>query len=84
MKAKVMATALGVTVGYDLPPHLADVCKNLKNGRCPLNAKEDATYKFLMPIDKNYPEIPVKVEISIVDEKNAAVTCFSVDIKVSK
>lgn len=80
-----MATALGVTVPYELPENIANVCKNLLHGAsCPLDAGEDATYKFIFPIGNMYPEIGVKVEVTLVDEKNSPVTCFAVDIKVTK
>ncbi|SPP80423.1 uncharacterized protein LOC117583192 [Drosophila guanche] len=85
MKAKVKATTLGIiTVPYELPPEVAAVCPNLMFGAyCPLYPTEDVTYLFAFPIGE-YPEIGVKVEISLVDQDDDIATCFVCDIKVVK
>ncbi|XP_055907528.1 NPC intracellular cholesterol transporter 2-like [Eupeodes corollae] len=85
MKTLVRATTMGITVPYELPDDVSDACSNLKYGAyCPLYPEEDVTYKFLFPISNIYPEISVKIEISIVDQKKRIVTCFVCDIKVKK
>ncbi|KAM7363439.1 NPC intracellular cholesterol transporter 2-like isoform 2-T2 [Cochliomyia hominivorax] len=85
LTAKVRATALGVTVPYELPEDVADVCSNLLDGAtCPISKDEDVTFKFNFYVDTHYPEIPVAVEVSLVDEDNESVACFVCDIKVKK
>ncbi|XP_055847997.1 NPC intracellular cholesterol transporter 2-like [Episyrphus balteatus] len=86
MTTKVRATVLGLTVPYALPDDVADVCANLLDGAtCPIDEGEDAIYSFKFPIDNSYPEISVKVEVSLVDDDtNEPVACFVADIKVKK
>ncbi|XP_055847999.1 NPC intracellular cholesterol transporter 2-like [Episyrphus balteatus] len=85
MKTLVRATTIGLTVPYELPDDVSNVCKNLKYGAyCPLYPEEDVTYKFIFPISNVYPEISVKIEISIVDQTKTVVSCFVCDIKVRK
>ncbi|XP_017493318.1 PREDICTED: epididymal secretory protein E1-like [Rhagoletis zephyria] len=80
----VKATTFGLTVPYELPDDVRDVCSNLLYGAyCPLYATEDVTYQFVFPIG-NYPEISVKVEIYLVDQDNEVATCFNCNIKVKK
>lgn len=80
----VKATSLGVTVPYDLPSDVKDVCSNLMHeAYCPLYDTEDVTYLFVFPIG-NYPEVSVKVEIYLVDQDNEVATCFVCSIKVKK
>ncbi|XP_067618129.1 NPC intracellular cholesterol transporter 2-like isoform X2 [Eurosta solidaginis] len=81
----IRATTLGITVPYPLPEDVANVCENLLYGaNCPIDQSEDATYQLNFYIDKSYPEIPVKVEVDLVDENKQSIACFTVDIKVTK
>ncbi|KAM7361977.1 Niemann-Pick type C-2d [Cochliomyia hominivorax] len=81
----VKAKTLGITVPYDLPENVRDVCSNLMHeAYCPLYTTEDVTYLFLFPIASSYPEISVNVEIYLVDQDEDLVTCFKCDIKVKK
>ncbi|XP_023302149.2 NPC intracellular cholesterol transporter 2 [Lucilia cuprina] len=81
----VKAKTLGITVPYELPEDVRDVCSNLMyEAYCPLYDTEDVTYLFLFPIASTYPEISVNVEIYIVDQDEDLVTCFKCDIKVKK
>lgn len=81
----VKAKTLGITVPYELPEDVRDVCSNLMyEAYCPLYATEDVTYLFLFPIASTYPEIGVNVEIYLVDQDEELVTCFKCDIKVKK
>ncbi|XP_037955976.1 NPC intracellular cholesterol transporter 2 [Teleopsis dalmanni] len=85
LTAKVSATTLGLTVPYDLPEEVSDVCSNLLYGAiCPIDETEDVVYRLNFYIDYLYPEISVKVEVSLMDEDNESVACFNVDIKVKK
>ncbi|KAH8362293.1 hypothetical protein KR200_005589 [Drosophila serrata] len=85
MTTLVKATTLGIiTVPYELPADVAAVCPNLMYGAyCPMYPTEDATYLFSFPIGE-YPEIGVKIEISLVDQDKQVATCFVCDIKVVK
>ena len=85
MEAIVRATALGVTVPYELPADVANVCDNLLDGAsCPIDKDEDVVYKFNFYVDTYYPEIPVAVEVSLNDESGESIACFICDIKVKK
>nr|XP_014089844.1 uncharacterized protein LOC106617280 [Bactrocera oleae] len=57
------ATTLGITVPYELPNDVRDVCSNLlhEDYTLPLYTTEDMTYLFSFCIG-NYLEISVKVE----------------------
>lgn len=83
LKTHVKATTLGITVPYILPDDVSDVCSNLMYyAYCPLDPTEDVTYLFNFYIQETYPEIPVKVEISLVNQDKDIVTCFMCPIKV--
>lgn len=85
LTAKVRATTLGVTVPYDLPEEVADVCSNLMYGAiCPIYNTEDVIYQFNFFVDSYYPEISVAVEVSLLDENDESVACFICNIKVRK
>uniref|UniRef100_T1GX03 MD-2-related lipid-recognition domain-containing protein n=1 Tax=Megaselia scalaris TaxID=36166 RepID=T1GX03_MEGSC len=49
---------------------------------CPLDPTEDVTYLFKFFIMETYPEIPVKIEIYLVNQDKDIVTCFTCPIKV--
>ncbi|KAM7363438.1 NPC intracellular cholesterol transporter 2-like isoform 1-T1 [Cochliomyia hominivorax] len=85
LSAKVRATTFGITVPYELPDEVADVCSNLMNGAtCPIYNTEDNVYKFNFFIEAYYPEISVAVEVSLIDENEETVACFICNIKVKK
>ncbi|XP_062123635.1 uncharacterized protein LOC133837009 [Drosophila sulfurigaster albostrigata] len=85
MTTLVKATTLGIiTVPYELPEDVADVCTNLMYGAyCPVYPTEDVTYLFQFPVGE-YPEIGVKIEIYLADQDGDVATCFVCDIKVKK
>lgn len=81
----VKAKTMGLTVPYELPEEVRNVCPNLLYGAyCPLYPTEDVTYLFLFPIASHYPEISVTVEIYIENQDSELLTCFRCDIKVKK
>ncbi|XP_013100039.1 NPC intracellular cholesterol transporter 2 homolog a [Stomoxys calcitrans] len=81
----VKAKTFGVTVPYELPDEVKDVCSNLMYGAyCPLYPTEDVTYFFLFPVSANYPEISVNIEIYLENQDGELLTCFKCDIKVKK
>lgn len=74
---------MGITVPYSLPEEVADVCSNLMYyAYCPLDPTEDVTYLFDFFVMEAYPEISVKIEISLVNQDKDVVTCFTCPIKV--
>lgn len=76
---------MGITVPYVLPEEVADVCSNLMySAFCPIYKTEDVVYKFNFYVDNSYPEISVKVEVSLNSEDNETLSCFVVDVKVKK
>lgn len=85
LNAKVHATTFGITVPYDLPDDVADVCSNLMyDAICPIYETEDVVYQFNFFVDSHYPEISVAVEVSLNDENDESVTCFICNVKVRK
>lgn len=78
----VQATAFGVVTPYPLPGELLEACNHLLNTRCPLDAGERPTYRFVFYISRIYPPIPVNIELTLSDEYGRAVTCISVDLRV--
>lgn len=86
IKAQVLATALGVTVPYQLPAKVADVCSNLENGlSCPIQASQEVLYKFDFHVEDYYPEISASIQVSLVDEENnETISCFVCSIKVKR
>lgn len=85
LNAVVHATTLGITVPYDLPEDVADVCSNLMyNATCPIDRTEDVVYAFNFYVDAYYPEISVSVQISLEDEDKESIACFICNIRVRK
>lgn len=86
LKAVVKFTTLGVQIPFELAPERSDVCENLLyQAYCPLYKDEDVTYHLLLPIENHQPEVPTKVEVSIVDEMDdTVVSCFVVDGRFKK
>ncbi|XP_013100031.2 uncharacterized protein LOC106082202 [Stomoxys calcitrans] len=81
--ANVEFTTLGVQIPYELEASRSDVCENLLYGAyCPLYKDEDVTYLLALPIDRHQPEVPTKVEISLLDSQNSnMISCFVLDAK---
>lgn len=82
--AKVLATAVGITTPFPLPANVADVCKNLERGKCPIGVDEDFIYHFEMEVSDQYPITPLVLEISIVDEGvtgSPVVSCFRIQAR---
>lgn len=76
VKAKVKAFALGVETTYDLPASKADVCANLMDAECPLEAGEDVKYLLLFPILPSFPNVPVVVEMYFVGDDGSNIACL--------
>lgn len=83
LRPSVRATALGVTVPYQLPAHMQNACNFLSNVNCPLSVGHIPTYHFDFPISHIYPSIPVRVELTLLDDQNRAATCFSIDLRIT-
>ncbi|XP_075144680.1 NPC intracellular cholesterol transporter 2-like [Haematobia irritans] len=84
LKTVVKFTTLGVEIPFVLEASKSDVCTNLLYGAyCPLYKDEDVTYHLVLPIENHHPEVPTKVEISLIDQQddNNMVSCFVVDAK---
>ncbi|XP_054747912.1 mite group 2 allergen Tyr p 2-like isoform X1 [Anastrepha obliqua] len=85
LTAQCYATTLGITVPYELPEDVADVCQNLLYGAmCPLYATEDIVYDFQFYVDTYYPEIAVTIELNLTDADDDVIACFSTSIRVRK
>ncbi|XP_053682877.1 NPC intracellular cholesterol transporter 2-like [Sabethes cyaneus] len=82
LRTTVMATALGITGPYELPPDRAAACNWLVQSRCPISAGEDLVYHLSMPITPIYPLVSVTIEIDVVDETAQSHGCFVVDARV--
>lgn len=80
MAAKCWATALGITVPYELPDDVATVCETtslLYKAICTLYATEEVIYDFKFYFGKYYPEIPATIELNLVDKDIEVITCFT-------
>lgn len=78
-RARVIATAAGFTTPFPLPDDVANVCKNLDRGQCPIGVDEDFIFSMEMEINKEYPITPLVLEVSVVDEGiagNPVISCF--------
>ncbi|XP_073820389.1 Niemann-Pick type C-2e [Musca autumnalis] len=85
LNAVVHATTLGITVPYELPEEVANVCDNLMYGAtCPIDKTEDVVYAFNFYVESHYPEISVAVQVSLEDEEGDSIACFVCNIKVKK
>ncbi|XP_055529608.1 NPC intracellular cholesterol transporter 2-like [Wyeomyia smithii] len=82
LHTRVRATALGITVPYELPAERAAACNWLIQSRCPITAGEDLIYHLSMPITAIYPLISVTIEIDLVDDTDQSHGCFVVDTRV--
>ncbi|KAH8311493.1 hypothetical protein KR044_006630, partial [Drosophila immigrans] len=87
LTARVHLTALGVTIPYELEAERGNVCQNLLHGAyCPLDAGEDVTYKLLLPVASNQPEVPTRLQVTLFDAENTdqVVSCFLADTRIKK
>ncbi|XP_061389056.1 uncharacterized protein LOC133324226, partial [Musca vetustissima] len=86
LKAMVKFTTLGIQIPFEMDAERSDVCKNLLYGAyCPLYKDEDVTYHLALPIEQHNPDVPTKVEVSIVDSLDGGVlSCFVVDGRFKK
>ncbi|KXJ82923.1 NPC intracellular cholesterol transporter 2 homolog a-like [Aedes albopictus] len=82
LKPVVYATALGLTIPFEMPSDRQDACEWLDGSKCPLSAGEDVRYQLRLPVEKSYPPIAVEVELRLVDQDEQIVSCFSVQGKV--
>uniref|UniRef100_A0A182JEZ5 MD-2-related lipid-recognition domain-containing protein n=1 Tax=Anopheles atroparvus TaxID=41427 RepID=A0A182JEZ5_ANOAO len=74
--------AAGVTVPFVLPPDRQDACDWLVGAQCPLSPDEDVTYELRLPVLASYPSLSLTVELQLLDQNGAVVTCFRVPAKV--
>ncbi|ETN61843.1 hypothetical protein AND_006488 [Anopheles darlingi] len=81
MTTVATATALGVVTNYPLGTN-AHTCNFLQGSQCPLSTNEDVTYQLRMPILAIYPLVSLSIEINVIDQASASVTCFVVDAQV--
>ncbi|XP_058812615.1 NPC intracellular cholesterol transporter 2-like [Topomyia yanbarensis] len=82
LRINVLATALGITVPYELPEDRSAACNWLVQSRCPISAGEDLVYHLSMPITSIYPLISVTIQIDVVDQSGQSQGCFIVDARV--
>lgn len=84
IRASVRFTTLGVEIPFKLIEERSDVCKNLLfNAYCPLDAGEDVTYHLMLTVSDNQAELPVKIEVSLVDQKDdEMLSCFVTDGRI--
>lgn len=78
----VRATAAGVTVGYPLDEAHRNGCADLEQGSCPIDAGERVVYNFNFPLQANYPQIQVLVELTLTEPNGAGVSCFTIPLQV--
>ncbi|KAH8388195.1 hypothetical protein KR093_000105 [Drosophila rubida] len=87
LTARVHLTSLGVTIPYELDAERGNVCGNLLHGAyCPLDAGEDVTYRLLLPVASNQPEVPTRLQVTLYDAENVdqVVACFLADTRIKK
>ncbi|XP_035777331.1 uncharacterized protein LOC118458699 [Anopheles albimanus] len=71
----VIATALGITAPYELPPDRANACNWLSGSACPISANEDVTATLSMPVLPIYPLVSLQIQSCL---QNTTVLRFSV------
>ncbi|XP_060648916.1 NPC intracellular cholesterol transporter 2 [Drosophila nasuta] len=87
LTARVHLTSLGVTIPYELDSERGNVCQNLLHGAyCPLDAGEDVTYRLMLPVASNQPEVPTRLQVTLYDAENVdqVVSCFLADTRIKK
>ena len=82
LDVKVLTTALGVTVPYEMPEDRRDGCDWLIGSQCPLEKGEDVTYNMNMPVLRIYPKVKLTIQVSLVDQLKNIPVCFSVECVV--
>uniref|UniRef100_A0A182ST85 MD-2-related lipid-recognition domain-containing protein n=1 Tax=Anopheles maculatus TaxID=74869 RepID=A0A182ST85_9DIPT len=82
LQYRVVATALGITAPYELPPDRAAACNWLSGSACPISQGEDIVSTLSMPVLPIYPLVTLVVEVSVLDEQARTHTCFAVDARV--
>uniref|UniRef100_A0A182XW59 MD-2-related lipid-recognition domain-containing protein n=1 Tax=Anopheles stephensi TaxID=30069 RepID=A0A182XW59_ANOST len=81
LQYRVVATALGITAPYELPPDRAAACNWLSGSACPISQGEDIVSTLSMPVLPIYPLVSLVVEVSVLDEQARTHTCFAVDAR---
>ncbi|CAD7084475.1 unnamed protein product [Hermetia illucens] len=85
LTTNVVAKIFGMSVAYPVPDDQKYTCQHLLHGSyCPIYKGEDVSYVFELFIGTFYPEISLSVEVSVTDEKDRVLTCFSAAISVKK
>ncbi|XP_052890896.1 uncharacterized protein LOC128299083 [Anopheles moucheti] len=79
---RVVATALGITAPYELPPDRAAACNWLTGSACPISQGEDIVSTLSMPVLPIYPLVSLRIEVSILDEATRTHACFEVEARV--
>uniref|UniRef100_A0A182UZM7 MD-2-related lipid-recognition domain-containing protein n=1 Tax=Anopheles merus TaxID=30066 RepID=A0A182UZM7_ANOME len=82
LQHRVVATALGITAPYELPPDRANACNWLEGSACPISQGEDIISTLSMPVLPIYPLVSLVIEVSILDEQARTQTCFAIDARV--
>ncbi|XP_053671480.1 uncharacterized protein LOC128721726 [Anopheles nili] len=82
LQYRVVATALGITAPYELPPDRANACNWLTGSACPISQGEDITSTLSMPVLPIYPLVSLVIEVSVIDEQARTHACFAVDARV--
>uniref|UniRef100_A0A182QTP8 MD-2-related lipid-recognition domain-containing protein n=1 Tax=Anopheles farauti TaxID=69004 RepID=A0A182QTP8_9DIPT len=82
LRYTVVATALGITAPYELPPDRANACNWLTGTACPISQGEDITSTLSMPVLPIYPLVTLVIQVSVVDGQDRPLTCFSVNARV--
>ncbi|EAA07712.5 AGAP002849-PA [Anopheles gambiae str. PEST] len=82
LQHRVVATALGITAPYELPPDRANACNWLDGSACPISQGEDIVSTLSMPVLPIYPLVSLVIEVSILDEQARTQTCFAIDARV--
>ncbi|XP_052863620.1 NPC intracellular cholesterol transporter 2 homolog a-like [Anopheles cruzii] len=82
LQYRVVATALGITAPYELPPDRAAACNWLVGTTCPISQGEDVSSTLSMPVLPIYPLVTLVVEVSVLDEETRTHACFAVDARV--
>ncbi|XP_037956734.1 NPC intracellular cholesterol transporter 2-like [Teleopsis dalmanni] len=86
IRSKVHVTTMGMELPQGLQEEQSNVCKNLMFGAyCPLYKEEDVVYHLTMSVQEALPEVPVRVEVSLIDETDdEVIACFITDGRVKK
>lgn len=61
---------------------MRDACNHIGPNRCPLAVGQTTAYNFVFSVNPSFPPIIVQVQVNLVNQDNAVVSCFVVDIAV--